>query len=170
MGYDVRVEDVLVPTAVVLVPLVFLPLPLLVRLVWLLVRRARWHRRPDVLHVRVHGVIGLFDGRLTCRLGLLGHDVCVVDVYVVTVVVLAARRGCEAFAAGRLVRGSSARSLRRSSLLTNSPGCLLTLSTPRPSSLDSYLAFVSPFALYDASCFLVRRRFVFSTRFPLVTT
>jgi hypothetical protein len=52
------------------------------------VRRAHWHCWPCAVCVRVRGVSGLVvDGRLTCRLGLLGLDVGVVDVYVLAVFV-----------------------------------------------------------------------------------
>jgi hypothetical protein len=75
------------PTVIVFAPLVFLPLPLdsfvdLIRLVLRSVRCARWLCRPDACYVRVRGVSGLFVGRLTRRLGFLGHDGCVVDLVV----------------------------------------------------------------------------------------
>jgi hypothetical protein len=52
------------------------------------VRRAHWHRRPCARCVRVRGVSGLVEGRLTHRVGFLGHDVRTVDVYVAAVVVV----------------------------------------------------------------------------------
>ncbi|KIK75738.1 hypothetical protein PAXRUDRAFT_473287 [Paxillus rubicundulus Ve08.2h10] len=59
--------------------------------------------------------------------GFLGHDGCVVDLYVPTaVVVLAARRDCSAYAASHFVCSFLARFSRCSSFIVTPSGCCLT--------------------------------------------
>jgi hypothetical protein len=108
-GYDVRMADILVPTVIIRaesraltrpsallilcfeVLVDFSTIPLLGSIidpVRRFVCRAHWHCWPGARCVWVRGVSGLDVGHLTHRLGLLGHNVRTVDVYVDAVVVV----------------------------------------------------------------------------------
>jgi hypothetical protein len=81
IGYDVRVADVLVVVVLtsLAVSLSFDTSAVLVLVRLLALRSGRlvhWHYRPSTCCVRVRGISGFVDGRLTCLLGFLGYDVC----------------------------------------------------------------------------------------------